>query len=134
MKEFLRECNTSKGRWNRQKFWLYPLGLSLLLLIPQVALLGIAGQLQLTILTVLLGITTVISYAYIIYVSVCSYIKRLRDLDKNPWMTLILFIPFVSIILAIYCGFWKGTAGPNQYGPDPLGGEAKKAASPKIEL
>lgn len=134
MKDFLNECNSYKGRWNRKKFWLYPLGLTLLILVPEFIILMLADNLGMNALSMAMGVVMLISYIYIIYVSVCSYIKRLRDLDKNPWMTLLMFVPIVSLFLAIYCGFWKGTVGPNKYGADPLGGEAKEATTPKVEL
>lgn len=33
-----------------------------------------------------------------------------------------------SIYMLVVCGFLRGTAGPNQYGPDPLGGTAPATA------
>jgi uncharacterized membrane protein YhaH (DUF805 family) len=33
-----------------------------------------------------------------------------------------------SIYMLVVLGFLKGTAGPNQYGPDPLGGTAAATA------
>lgn len=115
MKEFLHACNTPDGRWNRQKIWLYPLGLSLLLFIP----IGIISA----IIPELWAILAIVAYLYLLYVSVVATVKRLRDLDKNPWMTLLMFVPIANIYLAIICYFFKGTTGPNKYGPDPLAGE-----------
>jgi uncharacterized membrane protein YhaH (DUF805 family) len=54
------------------------------------------------------------------YISYASYVKRLRDLDKNPWMSLLMFIPFANIYLLIICGFFKWTVWPNRYWSDPL--------------
>jgi uncharacterized membrane protein YhaH (DUF805 family) len=34
-----------------------------------------------------------------------------------------------SIYMLVVCGFLRGTAGPNQYGPDPLGGTAAAAVA-----
>jgi len=55
----------------------------------------------------------------VLYVSVT--VRRLRDMDMNAWTLLIFLTPFGLgiVIMAIICSF-KGTAGPNQYGPDPL--------------
>ena len=115
MKDFLLACNTPHGRWNRQKIWLYPLGLSLLLIIPVWIITSILPELG--------GILGLIAYIYLLYVSIAGTVKRLRDLDKNPWMALLMFVPIANIYLAIICYFFKGTTGANKYGPDPLGGE-----------
>ena len=47
-------------------------------------------------------------------------IRRLHDLDKSGWWSLVSFIPYVNIALGIYVLFFKGTTGPNRFGPDPL--------------
>ncbi len=41
---------------------------------------------------------------------------------------LILLLLVYSIYMLVVLGFLKGTTGPNQYGPDPLGGTAAAAA------
>lgn len=33
-----------------------------------------------------------------------------------------------GIYMLVVCGFLRGTPGPNQYGPDPLGGTAAATA------
>jgi uncharacterized membrane protein YhaH (DUF805 family) len=47
-----------------------------------------------------------------------------------------MFIPLLNIGLLIYCGFFKGTQGPNKFGPDPLGGtsEIPKEKQETVEL
>lgn len=47
-------------------------------------------------------------------------IRRLHDLDRPAWWCVGCIIPLVNMALAIYLLFFKGTDGPNQYGPDPL--------------
>lgn len=45
------------------------------------------------------------------------------------WLNVILFaLGIFGIYLLVVLGFLKGTDGPNQYGPDPLGGTAAAAA------
>jgi len=127
MKEFLQACNTASGRWNRQKFWLYPLGLTLLLFIPIGIIMSFSPEVW--------GVLYLIAALYTTYVSIVSYIKRLRDLDKNPWMTLLLFVPIANLYLVIICGFFKGTEGQNKFGPDPLGGTSvTKEKQETVEL
>ncbi len=45
--------------------------------------------------------------------------QRLRDTDLSGWFALLNLIPFVNMVLAIYCMVRKGTEGENTYGPDP---------------
>lgn len=48
-------------------------------------------------------------------------IRRLHDLGRSGWWQLVILIPFAYIVLALFLLFAKGTQGPNEYGPDPLG-------------
>ena len=49
---------------------------------------------------------------------VIVYIKRFHDRDKSGWWVLIGLIPLIGPLwLLIECGFLKGTAGPNRFGP-----------------
>jgi uncharacterized membrane protein YhaH (DUF805 family) len=45
--------------------------------------------------------------------------RRLNDLNKTGWISLVFFLPPVSIILALWLLFAPGTAGTNSYGPAP---------------
>ena len=47
-------------------------------------------------------------------------IRRLHDLNRPAWWCIGVFVPLVNFVLAIYLLFFKGTDGPNDYGPDPL--------------
>jgi uncharacterized membrane protein YhaH (DUF805 family) len=48
-------------------------------------------------------------------------VRRLHDLDRTGWWFL-LSLTVIGVILLIIWDCMKGTAGPNRYGPDPLGG------------
>ena len=50
-------------------------------------------------------------------------IRRLHDLNRPAWWCIGFFIPMVNFVLGIYLIFFRGTNGPNQYGPDPLSGK-----------
>ena len=43
-------------------------------------------------------------------------VRRFHDLDHRGWWTLLYHFVFVAV------WFWKGTVGPNRFGPDPLAG------------
>jgi uncharacterized membrane protein YhaH (DUF805 family) len=48
-------------------------------------------------------------------------VRRLHDLDRTGWWLLLGFTG-IGIILLIVWDCMRGTAGPNWFGPDPLGG------------
>ena len=93
-----------RGRLPRKAFWLYGVvGLSLAQLLAY-ALLGTAGAAE----HPTQGINT---------------IKRWHDRDKSGWWTLINLIPVVGTLWTLVeCGFLRGTAGANRFGPNPLQG------------
>jgi uncharacterized membrane protein YhaH (DUF805 family) len=48
-------------------------------------------------------------------------VKRLHDRGASAWQLLWVFLPVLGPLWLVYAlGFGKGTAGDNQYGPDPL--------------
>lgn len=46
--------------------------------------------------------------------------RRLNDLNKSGWMSLLLFLPIANIIVALYMLLWPGSEGANMYGPKPV--------------
>jgi cytochrome c-type biogenesis protein CcmE len=49
------------------------------------------------------------------------YIKRLHDLGRSGWWSLILFVPVVQLWALIECGRREGVPESNAYGPAPKG-------------
>lgn len=47
-------------------------------------------------------------------------VKRLHDLGRPGWHLLLLAVPLYNIYLSIVLFVVAGTAGTNEYGPDPL--------------
>lgn len=59
--------------------------------------------------------------AFFLWIVLAVQVKRWHDRGKSGWMALVYFIPLIGgFWILIECGFLSGTAGPNQYGPDPL--------------
>jgi uncharacterized membrane protein YhaH (DUF805 family) len=52
--------------------------------------------------------------------SLAMGIRRLHDIDRTGWWWLIAFT-IIGLFVLIYWACVKGTAGPNRFGPDPLG-------------
>lgn len=123
MKQFLSQCITYEWRWNRQRFVLYPLWFYGLFFLPLIILFLMlrpgekeeAWFLYYIVTTLIMPIMVLT-----LYVRICGYMKRLRDLDKTPWLSVIAIIPIVNIGLLIYCAFIPWHVWENQYGKDPL--------------
>jgi uncharacterized membrane protein YhaH (DUF805 family) len=55
-------------------------------------------------------------------------IRRLHDIDRTGWWTLIA-LTVIGIILLLIWACMKGTTGPNRFGADPLGGAFNQPAT-----
>ena len=56
-----------------------------------------------------------------IWVSLAAQTKRWHDRGKSGLWNLLNFIPLAILWALIETGFFRGTAGPNQYGVEPRG-------------
>ena len=54
------------------------------------------------------------------WVGLAIQVKRWHDIGYSGWMVLLGLIPIIGLIVFVYLAFIKGTAGPNNYGDDPL--------------
>ena len=45
--------------------------------------------------------------------------RRLNDLNRSGWWVLLIFVPLVNVLLAIYLLFFPGTGDVNDHGPAP---------------
>lgn len=61
-------------------------------------------------------IMMVILYVPMLYFTFVFAIRRLHDLNQTGWLSLLILIPAINILIAIYLVFFKGTEGNNQYG------------------
>lgn len=52
--------------------------------------------------------------------SIAVWVRRLHDIDKSGAWVILILVPFIGLIFAIIWGCQKGTAGSNNFGPDPL--------------
>lgn len=118
--EFLNVIYTTEGRLNRLRYFKYQLIWALVAAIGGFIIgfiMGfLTGQSEGTLFNIVTGIFSVVMGIGNIMLS----IRRLHDLNKSGWFMLILLIPVVNLIFAIYMYLAKGTSGENRYGADPL--------------
>lgn len=122
----IKGFNDQKGRFNRFKFWVHTLVMQIIAIILFFIISALWSVLNIELLSQIGSFGLAAAMLYIMFT---SYIKRLHDLDKSWWMSLLIFIPFINIWLLIYCGFFKWTEWTNKYGPDPLGWNSTESNS-----
>ena len=96
---------TTEGRLNRLAYFLQSL---------KVFGLAVVGGI---LLEFLIGIPILIATMVANWMII---IRRLHDLNKSGWWSLIALIPYVNVIFGLYLLFAPGTKGDNRYGADPL--------------
>jgi uncharacterized membrane protein YhaH (DUF805 family) len=115
----MRVLLSMEGRYNRTKyFWIglaISIGVSVAAGVIQLAVEAASGDPN---IAAVLGTSMYILGAVI---AAFPVIKRLHDLARPSSHYWLLLIPFYNLYLALVLLFKKGTPGPNQYGPDPLG-------------
>ncbi|MBI2739793.1 MAG: DUF805 domain-containing protein [Rhodospirillales bacterium] len=115
-----------QGRANRAKFWLVALGILVVELILFAAIFGGAAtsgdpEQMAAAIGPLAGIVLFVFVVAATWISIAVAVKRYHDRNKSGWWVLIVFVPVIGgLWYLIECGFLRGTAGPNNYGPDPL--------------
>lgn len=68
------------------------------------------------------GIIPVIGFLIglaLLVVGVGATVRRLRDINMDPWFALILIVPYVDLLFVIYLCWKHGDAGSNKYGNAP---------------
>lgn len=66
----------------------------------------------------------------LVFLTAMPVAKRLHDLNHSGWWQLLGLVPLVNFGLGIYMLAWRGTLGPNRFGPDPLAENATAQDSP----
>jgi uncharacterized membrane protein YhaH (DUF805 family) len=109
-----RNYVTFSGRASRSEYWYW-------------VLFAILGSVATAIIDRSLFDTSTISPLNAIFGLVCFLpglavsFRRLHDIDRTGWWWLLVFTVIGTILLIVWFCL-KGTAGPNRYGSDPLGG------------
>ena len=142
-----------QGRINRKPWWLVGLALLGIMLVLSVVAAVFAGSAILNddpmaMIGALGGMVIffLVLMVPLIWIGLALGAKRLHDRNKSAWWLLVFYVlpgvvdgigssvglstifSLVAFALSIWglveMGFLRGTVGPNQYGPDPLGAQA----------
>lgn len=109
---------STAGRIPRSTFWLYAF---LPVLVVSMLVSGLDFVMGTYNQEIGIGILGGIWSVLLIYPWVCVLVKRAHDRDRSGLFVLLIMVPLVNLWPFVELYFLKGTTGPNQYGPDPLG-------------
>ena len=61
-----------------------------------------------------------IAVLFVIYMSVCLCIRRCHDIGLSGWWAVLVFIPYIDLLMGLFLIFKKGQQRDNIYGPMPI--------------
>lgn len=130
--EGLKKYATFSGRARRKEYWMFYLFHVLAMMILSIpAIISLANSesedasMGLLSLPIIYFIGTIIPW-------IALTTRRLHDSNRSGWWQLISFIPYVGGIVLFIFTLFDGTAGDNDYGPDPKGREGLSMNGSKI--
>lgn len=106
---------SASGRFGRASYIAYAFGTYLAMVIVVAIVAGIVSVLGIG--EMLLNAALGIGYLVFMVFAFIFMIRRLHDLNWSGWLSLLSFVPLVNLAIAIPCLFFRGTNGPNKYGP-----------------
>jgi len=133
--EAVKSCMTSryvafKGRASRSEYWWFSLFTMLIYVSACVPLVVIAANQKAagqrpadSMAFVLFALLLGLSFLVLLLPAISVSVRRLHDLDWRGWWYLILLVPYLGTLAALVMviGFcFRGTAGANRFGEDPL--------------
>lgn len=66
-----------------------------------------------------MAIVMILFYAPIIIAFFIAARRRLHDLDRTGWLTLLMIVPLINALFGLYLLFGPGSPETNKYGPPP---------------
>lgn len=120
----LSKCFTWQGRACRSEFWWF----QLFLVLAMVVFFAISGVLHAilgngSIIASLLILPVVLVLLWFDIAALGATVRRLHDTNRSGWWYWISLVPLIGSILLLVWFCTQGTAGGNDYGADPLGGD-----------
>jgi uncharacterized membrane protein YhaH (DUF805 family) len=113
--EVLKKYAVFDGRARRKEYWFFVL-FNLIVALVLAFLDGMIGTFD---AETGYGVLSGVYMLAVIIPGIAVTIRRLHDSDRSGWWWLICFIPLIGAIVLIVFMIIDGTAGQNQYGPDP---------------
>lgn len=104
---------TSDGRIGRLRYLAYSFGATAALLLMAAAL-----------FCLMIGVPTGVAllrdlgFVPVLAVSFMMSIRRLNDLDRSGWWSLLLLAPLINLLFGLWLLLAPGTKGENSYGPE----------------
>lgn len=111
--------NLFKGRFARGTFLMSLVGISLL-----GGLMKILNSTYTThnspLIDLFLSFMILVIALAILMLAFSIWAKRLHDINRSGWWSLLLFVPLGNLLLFVYLLFKKGDSGKNKYGAKPV--------------
>ena len=109
------------GRIGRVRYLAYSIGAGLLMIPVMLLLVGMSAFTGSIADSAAGGSVfgAIISYGLSFAITVILARRRLHDLGKSAWLGVLLFVPFLNLIVALWMLFAAGDQGANEYGPAP---------------
>ena len=116
----LKDIFTTEGRLNRKRYLKYMIILAVVMAVTKFTMSCMATLLTgdpngALVMAITLMLALIAGTGNVMLI-----IRRLHDLGKNGYFTLIVFVPVIGVIFSIALFFIPGQVGWNEYGPDPL--------------
>ena len=115
--EVLKKYAVFDGRARRKEYWFFALFNFIFTLVLS-AIDGMFGTFN---AESAIGVLSSIYVLAVFLPAIGVTIRRLHDTDRSGWWILISLIPVIGAIWVFVLLVLDGTAGQNQYGPDPKG-------------
>jgi uncharacterized membrane protein YhaH (DUF805 family) len=111
------------GRAPRAEYWWYTFAMVVAGMVIGIVegMLGMGGTVgPYGLLSVVFGLALIIP-------NIAVGVRRLHDTNRSGWWLLIGLIPLIGAIVLLVFFVSAGTAGSNDYGPDPYGRDSETA-------
>lgn len=111
------QCGFSKyatfsGRAARSEFWYWTLFVFVIQIAANIVDIALDMDMEMGLVSAVLSLALLLP-------GIAVGVRRLHDIDRTGWWWLIAFTG-IGVILLIVWACFKGTAGANRFGPDPL--------------
>jgi uncharacterized membrane protein YhaH (DUF805 family) len=116
------------GRSRRMEYWMFALFYSLVMMVGLIAVIAAsgpsydaAGEAGSGAGMLIVGLLLFVFVLGSFIPGLAVQVRRLHDQNLSGWLVLINLVPYLGALVMLVLMCIKGTAGENQYGPDPLG-------------